>query len=67
MLLAPWSPSWDRAVTQIPNFSAQALLFHSALRGAVSGFGLIHLVWGVHDLDRWLAQRRLGERKTSLG
>lgn len=65
MLLAPWSPSWDRAVTQIPSFSAQALLFHGALRGAVSGFGLVHLVWGVHDLDEWLARRKLGGHPTS--
>lgn len=65
LLLAPWSPSWDRAVTQIPSFSLQALLFHGALRGAVSGFGLVHLVWGVHDLDEWLARRRLGSTPAS--
>ena len=65
LLLAPWSPSWDRAVSQIPNFSVQAVLFHAAVRGAVSGFGLVHLVWGVHDLDEWLAQRRLRGQSTS--
>lgn len=60
LLLAPWSPSWDRAVTQIPDFSMQAILFHGLFRGAVSGFGLVHLIWGAHDLDEWLARRRLG-------
>lgn len=65
LLLAPWSPSWDRAVTQIPNFSAQAVLFHGAFRGAVSGFGLVHLVWGAHDLDEWLARRKIGGQSTS--
>jgi hypothetical protein len=65
MVLVPWSPSWDRAVTQIPDFSAQALLFHGALRGAVTGFGLVHLVFGVHDLDEWLARRKWGGRSVS--
>ena len=65
MLLAPWSPSWDRAIAQIPNFSLQAVLFHPLLRGAVTGFGLVHLVWGAHDLDEWLARRRFGGQATS--
>jgi hypothetical protein len=65
LLLAPWSPSWDRVVTRIPSFALQGLLFHPVFRGAVSGFGLVHLVWGVHDLDRWLVRRRLRERSTT--
>ena len=65
MLLAPWSPSWDRAVAQIPDFSVQALFFHTALRGAVSGLGLVHLVWGAHDLDQWLARKRLARQSTA--
>jgi hypothetical protein len=65
LLLVPWSPTWDRAVTQIPSLTAHSILFHPALRGALSGFGLVHLVWGVHDLDRWLARRRIGERSSS--
>ena len=32
------------------------LLLHPAFRGAVSGFGVYHLVWGTHDLDRLLAR-----------
>ena len=24
------------------------------LRGALSGFGLVHLVWGIHDLSAFL-------------
>ena len=65
MLLAPWSPSWDRAVAQIPDFGLQAILFHTALRGAISGLGLVHLVWGAHDLDLWLAQRRLARHSST--
>lgn len=59
LLLAPWSPSWDRAVIQIPSFQIQSLLAHGVVRGAISGFGLVHLVWGAHDLDGWLARRKL--------
>ena len=65
LLLSPWSPSWDRSVVRIPSFAMQAILVHPIFRGAVSGFGLVHLVWGVHDLDRWLTRRRLGERASS--
>ena len=64
LLLAPWSPSWDRVVTRIPSFAVQGLLSHPLFRGGVSGFGLVHLVWGVHDLDRWLVRRKLGEHPT---
>lgn len=60
LLLAPWSPSWDRTVVQIPSYHLQSLLALGTFRGAVSGFGLVHLVWGAHDLDDWLARRRLG-------
>lgn len=65
LLLAPWSPMWDRAVTQIPSWSLHAVLLHPVFRGLISGFGLVHLTWGVHDLDRWLAERRLGGRSTT--
>jgi len=65
LLLAPWSASWDRTVIRIPNFAVQIFLAHPMFRGAISGFGLVHLVWGVHDLDRWLARRKLGEHSTS--
>lgn len=65
LLLAPWSPAWDRTVSRIPSLTIQVLLAHPAFRGAVSGFGLVHLVWGVHDLDQWLARRKLREHSTS--
>lgn len=65
LLLAPWSPSWDRAVIQIPDFHLQTLLLHGAMRGAISGFGFVHLIWGMHDLDGWLARRKLREQSSS--
>ena len=29
------------------------------VRAAVTGFGLIHLVWGAHDLDDLIFRRRV--------
>jgi hypothetical protein len=34
------------------------LLLHPLFRGAVSGFGLVHLVWGANDLQALLGWRR---------
>jgi hypothetical protein len=61
LLLGPWSPGWDRVVLELPSPALRALFLHPAWRGAVSGFGLVHLVWSLHDLTDALA-RRLGVR-----
>lgn len=53
LLLAPWTAGWDRMVAVMPH-PALRLLGIPLLRGALSGFGLIHLVWGVHDLSAFL-------------
>jgi hypothetical protein len=58
LLLAPWSPLWDRNVLQIPIAGLRLLALHPLSRGAVSGFGLIHLLWSAHDLDALLALRK---------
>jgi hypothetical protein len=59
LVLAPWSPVWDRTLIQIPNEILRAFLLHPYLRAAVTGFGLVHLVWGAHDLDDLIFRRRL--------
>lgn len=48
-LLAPWTPGWDHLLLHLPS-PAQRALGHSLCRGALSGFGLVHFVWGVHDV-----------------
>jgi hypothetical protein len=58
LVLSPWSSIWDRMVMQaqwtlIRDFGLQPLL-----RSIVSGFGLVHLVMGVHDLSSLLGRRR---------
>lgn len=58
LILAPWSPFWDRIVLQLPFPILVLYGLHPILRGGVSGFGLVHLVWGAHDLDVLIARWR---------
>ncbi|MDX1501952.1 MAG: hypothetical protein R3325_06275 [Thermoanaerobaculia bacterium] len=62
LVLVPWSANWDRALIQLPTAWLRGLLLHSAFRGAITGFGLIHLIWGAHDLETLLARWKLGGR-----
>jgi hypothetical protein len=57
LLVAPWSPLWDRTMVQISFAALRNLCLHPMLRGGVSGFGLVHLVWGAHDLVSLIARR----------
>jgi hypothetical protein len=61
LLFGPWNPGWDRIALGMPSPALRALFLHPLLRGAVSGFGLVHLVWSMHDLTEAIA-RRLGVR-----
>lgn len=58
LVMLPWSPYWDRLAISLPMVELQVALLRPWVRGAVSGFGLLHLVWGAHDLDAWLVARR---------
>jgi hypothetical protein len=59
LLLGPWNSSWDRTVLLLPSHFLRVLLLNPLMRGAVSGFGLVHLVWSTHDVSEAVA-RRLG-------
>jgi hypothetical protein len=59
LVLAPWSPVWDRLMIQLPGEILRAFGLYPVARAAVTGFGLIHLVWGAHDLDDLLFRRRV--------
>jgi len=50
LLLAPWSLVWDRTIMQLPLVALRGVWLHPLVRSALSGFGLVHLVWGLHDL-----------------
>jgi hypothetical protein len=58
LVLAPWNGGWDRLAFQIPLAAVRDLLLSPGFRGAVTGFGLVHLVWGLHDLRALLDRRR---------
>jgi hypothetical protein len=62
LVLAPWSPMWARTLAQLPLGSFYGILVHPAMRGGVTGFGLVHLVWGAHDLGHLLFRRRRNAR-----
>lgn len=57
LIFAPWTPVWDSALFQVPFTALRNFGLHPLLRGAITGFGLVHLVWGVHDLLSILLRR----------
>lgn len=64
LLFLPWSPGWDRLVLQLP-WGGLRWLSAPAARGAITGFGMIHLVWSVHELREFLRppeDEQYGER-----
>ncbi|MEO8503671.1 MAG: hypothetical protein ABI609_07235 [Acidobacteriota bacterium] len=58
LLVAPWGQFWDRGMLQLPFEGWRALLLAPSVRGAVSGFGISHLVWALHDVRAWWIERR---------
>ena len=64
LLLLPWGPSWERVVLQLPSPELRNLALSSWSRGAMTGFGSVHLVWGIHDLSGWLQERFRPARRT---
>ena len=56
LILAPWTPGWPHLVARLP-FSGFDFLSLSWWRGGLTGFGLVHLVWGLHDLNHLLRPR----------
>ena len=50
LVVVPWSPGWNQMLSHLS--SSFELLGSPLLRGALSGFGLVHLVWCLHDLLR---------------
>ena len=57
LILVPWREAWQRLLLDLPISTLHPLLLTPIARGAVSGFGLVHLVWGAHDLRGLLGAR----------
>lgn len=58
LLLLPWGGGWDRLILHVSNSELQRILLMPAVRGILSGFGVVHLVWAAHDLDLMALARR---------
>ena len=58
LLIAPWLPAWSQAALLLPFGIPRDILLISWTRAAISAFGLIHLLWGLHDLDLFLRRTR---------
>ncbi len=50
LVVTPWSPGWNQMLSHLS--ATFELLGSPLLRGALSGFGLVHLVWCLHDVIR---------------
>ncbi len=64
LFVSPWTPSWERLIAVAPWDALSDLALSAPSRGLVSGFGLVHLLWAMHDVDLML--RRL-PRSESAG
>ena len=49
LVTLPWSPSWSIMVAHLP-LEGLRWLDQPLARGGLSGFGLVHLVWALHDM-----------------
>lgn len=58
LTLLPWSPAWEQIMRQIPIAALQAVVLSPLVRGATTGFGLVHILWGTHDVAALLSKKR---------
>ena len=54
LAVTPWTSSWDRVVLIVGSGCGRPLATAAWLRGLVTGFGLVHLLWAAHDLELFL-------------
>lgn len=52
----PWTGFWERTFMALSWPTLGQWMLDPWMRGAVTGFGVVHLVWGIHDLERWLTR-----------
>lgn len=65
LTILPWREGWDSLLVELPIPLLRDLLVLPLVRGAVSGFGLVHLVWGAHDLEDLFIRRRVRRNQGS--
>ncbi len=49
LVVIPWTSGWSQMLAHV-DAAGLRLLGAPAVRGGLTGFGLVHLVWGLHDL-----------------
>lgn len=64
LVWAPWTAFWNRTFVSLPWSGLGRWMIDPWIRGAITGFGLIHLVWGLHDLERWYSRGARRRRAT---
>lgn len=65
MLLLPWSAPWPALIRRLPP-AVVVVLDHPATRGAISGFGALHLLLVAAELLR-PSLHRLGAEEPGAG
>ncbi|MGB5161256.1 MAG: hypothetical protein WBP10_13415 [Thermoanaerobaculia bacterium] len=58
LLLLPWGGGWERLILHVPDSELQGYLLKPVVRGLLSAFGVVHLVWAAHDLDLMALAKR---------
>lgn len=53
LTVIPWTLGWTQMLSYLP-FAGAGVLKLPLARGVLSGFGLVHLIWGLHDLHQIL-------------
>ena len=68
LIIAPWREFWNLLVARSALSQAHLgpILMLPWVRGAVTGFGLVHLIWGIHDLERILLGKRRGDPEAAM-
>jgi len=61
LLFSPWMEAWNHAVLLLPFGPARDFALSSWMRAGISAFGLLHLLWGAHDLDLFLRRHSPGD------
>jgi hypothetical protein len=51
LAFVPWSTLWERQLLEFPLVGLRTFGLHPLWRSALTGFGVVHLIWAVHDLD----------------
>jgi hypothetical protein len=67
LLVTPWTTGWNVLLSHLPP-PLPGVVGHPLVRGCLSGFGLVHFVWGLHDLTTLVrADLALGAPRAPVG